>query len=167
MVKNITHSIHVYLVCLFIITFTDTFQIHCIFSPCVHTYLTLSLSLLSLPPPSLSLPSPLSIALSHFFEIGDGTYRTDIIQSILSKLTPFIEWMEKQDVLRLFATSLLIVYEGGPIPLEQEPGSLDIRLVDFAHCYERGDTTTPDGNALYGVRVFMKHLEEINSESSD
>ena len=107
----------------------------------------------------------LLIALSHFFEVGDGSYRTDIINRISSQLTTFIDWMVKQDTLRLFATSLLIVYEGGPTPgPEEDPGNLDIRLVDFAHCYERDDSKRPDGNALYGVKIFMKFLSEISQD---
>ena len=109
------------------------------------------------------LLSPL--AISHYFKVDDSSYRTDIVKSILSQLTAFVEWMEKQDTLRLFATSLLIVYEGGPTPKTDEgSGQLDIRLVDFAHTYEKDDSNRPDGNALYGVRIFMRYLQELSEQ---
>lgn len=79
---------------------------------------------------------------------------------MLAKMTDFMEWMSKQTVLRLFATSLLIVYEGGPTP-ESGKTHLDIRLVDFAHTYEKEAHDIPDGNALYGIRRFIEHLQQL------
>ncbi len=105
------------------------------------------------------------IALGHFFEAGHDTFRSDMINRIVSKLTSFKEWMETQSTLRLFATSLLIVYEGDP-SLSHNDDSLDIRLVDFAHCYEQNDNNRPDGNVLYGVEVFMRYLNEFQVEFS-
>lgn len=95
-----------------------------------------------------------------FFEVGDGSHRTDIVKGILTKLTEFIRWMEKQNSLSLFATSLLVVYEGGPVPKEGEKcGHLDMRLVDFAHTYEKESNDVPDANALYGVRNYIRYLQ--------
>ena len=72
-----------------------------------------------------------------------------------------MDWMEKQDILRLFATSLLIVYEGGPVPGPDVKTHLDIRLVDFAHTYEKKENDIPDGNALYGIRRFIEYLQQL------
>lgn len=109
----------------------------------------------------------LFLAVSKFFEVGDGTYRTDILEGVLSRLTEFTDWMEKQNYLSLFATSLLIVYEGGPTPREGEKtGHLDMRLVDFAHTYEKENIDSPDANALFGVRNYMKYLNELKMKLS-
>lgn len=65
--------------------------------------------------------------------------------------------MEKENSLSMFATSLLIVYEGGTLPVDG-CGHLDMRLVDFAHTYEKESADTPDANALFGVRNYIRHL---------
>lgn len=103
----------------------------------------------------------LFLAVRCFFDVGDGSYRTDIINGILTQLTAFVEWMDKQNYLSLFATSLLIVYEGGPTPLPGEKqGHLDMRLVDFAHTYEKKGSCS-DSNAIFGVRMYTKFLKQL------
>ncbi|XP_019848870.1 PREDICTED: inositol polyphosphate multikinase beta-like [Amphimedon queenslandica] len=102
-------------------------------------------------------------AITKFFEVGDGSHRTDVVNCIMDKLTEFINWMEKQNTLSLFATSLLIVYEGGPTPAagDKQQTQVDIRLVDFAHTYEKERDDTQDANALFGVRNFTQYLEHF------
>lgn len=106
-------------------------------------------------------------ALSNFFM--DGTrQRTDIIQPLLEKLHIFCEWFESQQSLKLFATSLLIVYEGEeqskpPNQNQKQECSLDVRLVDFAHTYERGPGDTAiDENALFGLRHFISFVQKLD-----
>lgn len=101
------------------------------------------------------------VAITHFFEVGDGSYRIDVIKSVLAKLSMISKWMKTQDILRMFATSLLMVYEGGPAQSNDRLDSLDIRLVDFAHCYEKDDNSASDTNALYGVEIFSQFLEQV------
>lgn len=85
------------------------------------------------------------------------------MNGILDKLTEFVNWMEKQNTLSLFATSLLIVYEGGPTPQagDKDQTHIDIRLVDFAHTYEKERDDTKDANALFGVKNFVLHLRHM------
>ena len=98
-------------------------------------------------------------ALARFFDTGTGVKRSDIIGMILSRLGSFLEWMEHQSTLRLFATSLLVVYEGSPTC---STPTLDMRLVDFAHTYERtGEDITPDGNAVFGLRNFIEFMRQL------
>lgn len=90
--------------------------------------------------------------------------RVDIIPSILRKLEPFIDWFRTQTSLRLFATSLLIVYEGDTSNQSVGPSQpVDIRLVDFAHTYETGSTDEgeTDNNTLYGLENFTQCLSVI------
>ena len=97
--------------------------------------------------------------MSRFFDTGTGVRRSDIIALILSRLDRFLDWMNHQSKLRLFATSLLIVYEGS---LSCTTPTLDMRLVDFAHTYEQTDQdVTPDGNALYGLKHFIEYLRQL------
>ena len=102
-------------------------------------------------------------AITKFFEVGDGSHRTDVVKCIMDKLTEFMDWMEKQNTLSLFATSLLIVYEGGPTPAagDKQQTQVDIRLVDFAHTYEKERDDTQDANALFGVRNFTRYLDHF------
>ena len=70
-----------------------------------------------------------------------------------------------QTSLRLFATSLLIVYEGVPANQDDEPAAtpVDIRLVDFAHTYEAdpGSQAETDDNTLFGLENFTQCLSVI------
>ena len=86
----------------------------------------------------------------------------ELIIPMLDKLTSFTEWFESQTTLKLFATSLLIVYEGDRSKPLTTDELLDIRLVDFAHTYERQPADVgPDENALFGLRNFMQFLYSI------
>jgi hypothetical protein len=89
--------------------------------------------------------------------------RVDVIPAILGKLQLFLGWFRTQTSLRLFATSLLLVYEGAPANHPDKPAPpVDIRLVDFAHTYEsvssEGET---DNNTLYGLENFEQCLSFI------
>lgn len=107
----------------------------------------------------LALYYSTTIAVSRFFDAGDGEKRSDVISVILSRLGQFVDWMENQSLLRLFASSILIVYEGSPSSASPH---VDMRLVDFAHTYERSEEdVSPDGNAVYGLRNFIDLLRQI------
>ena len=99
-------------------------------------------------------------AVSNFFVCGEVN-RVDVIPSILRKLEPYLDWFRTQTSLRLFATSLLIVYEGDNSGRPSTP--VDIRLVDFAHTYETCSTDEgeTDNNTLYGLENFVQCLSVI------
>jgi hypothetical protein len=98
------------------------------------------------------------LAVRNFFVCGEVN-RVDVIPAILKKLELFLHWFRTQTSLRLFATSLLIVYEGDPA---NKGVPIDIRLVDFAHTYEtvaaEGET---DDNTLFGLENFTQCLSVI------
>jgi 1D-myo-inositol-tetrakisphosphate 5-kinase/inositol-polyphosphate multikinase len=101
-------------------------------------------------------------AVRNFFVCGEVN-RVDVIPAILGKLQLFLGWFRTQTSLRLFATSLLLVYEGAPANHPDKPAPpVDIRLVDFAHTYEsvssEGET---DNNTLYGLENFEQCLSFI------
>lgn len=103
-------------------------------------------------------------ALNHFFADGE---RSDMIGPIVERLYYFLHWMEQQKLFKLFATSLIIVYEGDmKRPIRKPKDLLDIRLVDFAHAYERNpqDGVEPDYNTLFGLQNFIKYLEQLNQQ---
>lgn len=92
--------------------------------------------------------------------MGDGTYRTEVVSGVIDKLNEFVNWMEKQNTLSLFDSSLLIVYEGGQTQ-EKKLTHIDIRLVDFAYAYEKESVGTHDENVLFGVKNFILHLQHM------
>ena len=100
--------------------------------------------------------------MRNFFVCGEVD-RVDIIPAILGKLQLFLSWFRTQTSLRLFATSLLIVYEGAPANRGKPAPPVDIRLVDFAHTYEAapGEGET-DKNTLYGLENFAQCLAVIS-----
>ena len=88
-----------------------------------------------------------------------------MIGPIVERLYYFVHWLEEQKLFKLFATSLIIVYEGDTKrPIRKPKDLLDIRLVDFAHAYERSkdDGYEPDYNTLFGLRNLIKNLERLN-----
>ena len=99
--------------------------------------------------------------MTNFFVCGEVN-RVDIIPCILQKLGLFLRWFRMQTSLRLFASSLLIVYEGAPVVKGKTPPPIDIRLVDFAHTYETGVMEEEtDDNTLYGLENFTQCLSVI------
>ena len=109
------------------------------------------------------------LALNQFFMDG-GSKRSDVIGPIVERLYYFMHWMEQQKLYKLFATSLIIVYEGDTKrPIRKPKDLLDIRLVDFAHAYERNpkDCCEPDYNTLFGLRNFIKYLEQLSVSATN
>lgn len=98
--------------------------------------------------------------LMLFFNNGNSV-RLDLLPLILKQLQPFYDWFESQISYKLFATSLLIVYEGD-ISLPKQPV---IRLVDFAHTYDSNNCL--DENFLFGLRKLKSLLESVASKNND
>ena len=124
-------------------------------APSPHPSLPLPLSpSSSLLPPSLP---PLSLAVSKFFHNG-SEQRTDVLHLILDRLNNiYLRWFENQTAFKLFATSLLLVYEGDVSQTISPNELLAIRLVYLAHAIP-GDAK-PDENILFGLRKFIEFLQ--------
>lgn len=101
-------------------------------------------------------------ALREFFLDGSGI-RDDVITTLIGQLHQYREWVESQKSFKLFATSLLIVYEGDTSALcESAYDLLDVRLVDFAHAYSRDSSEDgPDENFLFGLKSFISYLDRL------
>ena len=117
---------------------------------------------------------PISVSALRKFFVNEDTNRSDVLGPVIERLYYFVHWMERQKLFKLFATSLLIVYEGDTSrPIRKPRDLLDIRLVDFAHAYERNpkDFNEPDYNTLFGLQNLIKYLEQLrtgdNSSSSN
>ena len=93
--------------------------------------------------------------------LDNGTeIRYDLLPVILEKVNEIKDWFATQATFKLFATSILLIYEGS-----QGPGvkgsRVDIRLVDFAHAYFSSEVDDLGPNCLFGVEQVLDHFKLI------
>ena len=93
--------------------------------------------------------------------LDNGTeIRYDLLPGILEKLNEIKEWFATQTTFKLFATSILLIYEG-----YQGPGvdgsRVDVRLVDFAHAYFSSEVEDLGPNCLFGAEQVLGHFKLI------
>uniref|UniRef100_A0A914ZD38 Kinase n=1 Tax=Panagrolaimus superbus TaxID=310955 RepID=A0A914ZD38_9BILA len=106
--------------------------------------------------------SGLKKLLNKFFKTAHGDRRRAVCTDLLSKLARIRSIIASMDGLRLFGTSLLIVFEGNPnIP----DNNLDARLIDFANATCNGLSEAihqgPDAGALLGIDNLVKILTSL------
>ena len=89
-----------------------------------------------------------------FFDQGSAT-RYELIPLMSEKLNVIQKWFEEQDEFKLYASSLLFVYEGAE---DREQSKIDIRMVDFAHAYEHNQSEI-DQNYLFGVNKLVSFFQ--------
>ena len=94
--------------------------------------------------------------IAIFFDQGSTT-RYDLVPIIQEKLSAIRKWFEEQDEFRLYASSLLFVYEGDE---DRDDTKVDIRLVDFAHAYEHNQSEI-DRNYLFGVNKLVSFFQSF------
>ena len=113
-------------------------------------------------------PSVYCIALRVFFL--DGSHkRSDAIAAISDRLYDFLDWIQTQASYKLFATSLLIIYEGDSNqPIKSPDHLIDVRWVDFAYacelkkCEEQSQSQLYlDENVLFGLKNLIQFLERL------
>ena len=116
-------------------------------------------------PPFPTLPS-LHCLPSHLVCPGvlqylhqGGKTRFDLVPVILSRVEQIRQWLESQRQYRLYATSLLFVYEGD-VQNDEDPMAIDVRMVDFAHTVECA-TSCLDENFLFGVDRVAAFFQSI------
>ena len=98
--------------------------------------------------------------------LDNGTQiRYDVLPKIIQKMTEIRDWLTKQTTFKLFATSILLIYEG-QLGHEKEAKKFDIRLVDFAHTTLATEAEC-DPNCLCGVQRILEHFEQIKLSCPD
>ena len=94
----------------------------------------------------------------------------DAIVAISDCFYDFLDWIQTQASYKLFATSLLIIYEGDSNQPIKSPAtsSMHVRWVDFAHAYEMEcdhESEHPelnlDENTLFGLKNLIQFLERL------
>lgn len=105
-------------------------------------------------------------ALRVFFL--DGSHkRSDAIAAISDRLYEFLDWIQTQASYKLFATSLLIIYEGDSNqPIKSPDQLIDVRWVDFAYASDirhEGSSlqSNLDENVVFGLKNLINFLERL------
>ena len=98
----------------------------------------------------------------------DGSHkRSDAIAAISDRLYEFLDWIQTQASYKLFATSLLIIYEGDSNqPIKSPDQLMDVRWVDFAYASDirHEDPSLQsnlDENVVFGLKNLINFLERL------
>lgn len=94
--------------------------------------------------------------------------RSDAIAAISDRLYEFLDWIQTQASYKLFATSLLIIYEGDSNqPIKTPDQLVDVRWIDFSYAsnIQRNtqccEETTVDENILLGLKNLVQFMEKL------
>nr|KAG5692684.1 hypothetical protein BaRGS_028484 [Batillaria attramentaria] len=109
-----------------------------------------------------------------FFGLGRGGLRKDVVKALLVKLRRLEAWFLTQKQLAFYASSILIVYNKGRVPVAGGPSTgradgeprtcaddhplVELRMIDFAHVFPG---TGIDQNYLFGLQKLISYLEQL------
>lgn len=108
-------------------------------------------------------------ALRQFLHNGYHL-RIDILPAILERLRSLEQVLQMQESCRFYTSSLLIIYDGHDVDVDDSVGSVaqrvDMRMIDFAHATHKdlGDPTLhfgPDVGYMFGLHNLIEALEAI------
>jgi len=98
-----------------------------------------------------------SEALSQYFKNGKS-FRKNLIPHFLERLAKVQQWAENQGELRLYSSSVLLIYDGEED--ENEVPRVEIRIIDFAHAFKIEDGGKDHGY-IFGINNLVKVLKEM------
>uniref|UniRef100_A0A914CRJ1 Kinase n=1 Tax=Acrobeloides nanus TaxID=290746 RepID=A0A914CRJ1_9BILA len=103
--------------------------------------------------------------VAKFLKTSAGQLRREICSRLLKMLESLRKVISESDGLRLFGTSLLIVFEGSPNV--ENSNEIDVRLIDFANATFPGFNNSnsnaysgPDAGCLLGLDTLIRFVEE-------
>ena len=98
--------------------------------------------------------------MDHLATLYGSHKCSDAIAAISDRLYEFLDWIQTQASYKLFATSLLIIYEGDSNqPIKSPDQLVDVRWVDFAHAYEM--ECEEESDTLFGLKNLIQFLERL------
>ncbi|KAK0395609.1 hypothetical protein QR680_001356 [Steinernema hermaphroditum] len=98
--------------------------------------------------------------IGQFLRKADGTLRTSVCISLLEKIAYLEKVLRDQAGLRLFSSSLLIVYEGDRS--HEDSPAVEVRLIDFAHATFNGFLSDhPYDGSDEGCLLGLKTLSDV------
>lgn len=89
---------------------------------------------------------------------SSSTLRWDALEELLTKIRQLKSIMANTTGLRCWGSSLLLIYEGDQ---SYGPPSVDVRLIDFAHCQMSYTLDAPDEGMLLGLTNIDRYLSNI------
>jgi hypothetical protein len=108
----------------------------------------------------------LANSLREFFWSVNTGLRTDLILRIITKIEELYKLMKSPEAsFRFYSTSLLLIYEADNNELNFKPAKVDVRMIDFAHTFPRGDREDDTGYML-GLRNLISLLEHVVEQST-
>ena len=103
-------------------------------------------------------------ALMNFLDNGTEI-RNDLLPTIIEKINDIKEWFVSQTTFKLFATSILLIYEGSQAP-GVDTSKVDVRLVDFAHAYFSSEVDDLGANCEFGAEQVLDHFRLIKEKQN-
>ncbi|CAJ0581380.1 unnamed protein product, partial [Mesorhabditis spiculigera] len=109
-------------------------------------------------------------AIKGFFSYPDGRLRTALIRALLRKIEAVEEAVQSLDGVRLFGSSLLVIYEGDetlePLSDEEADKQLCVRIVDFANATLGGGLHSgADEGFLLGLHSLHRFIDDLAHHS--
>ena len=111
------------------------------------------------------LTQTLPLAFQTFFTIPSTQtlIHPQILHSVRSQLVHLYDAIKAENV-RLYTSSLLIVYEGDVGEESEKKGTkgrAEVKLIDFAHSMWGGEELGTDEGALFGLGTLISILDGI------
>eukprot|EP01134_Creolimax_fragrantissima_P003535 CFRG3535T1 len=95
--------------------------------------------------------------LEKFFDNGSGSLRKDVVDAVILQIKQIKEVLEDHAVVRLYGSSLLILYEGNTIGSTKSPV---VKMIDFAHPYKITDSGVDEGY-ITGCETILRELSKM------
>ncbi|KNC79754.1 hypothetical protein SARC_07866 [Sphaeroforma arctica JP610] len=95
--------------------------------------------------------------LERFFDNGTDALRKDVVSDVRDQIEKIKLTLENHPFMRLYGSSLLVVYEGDPSASNKKPL---VKMIDFAHPFPINDGGVDTGYIL-GCSTILTELERI------
>jgi len=96
------------------------------------------------------------------FPLHTKEIRLDVLSYVIERLEVLHKWMSKQNVWRMYSSSLLFVYEGDK-SFQSPHVKADLRMIDFAHVFEIKEKAGKDTGYLMGLTKLIQTLKNFHS----
>jgi len=99
------------------------------------------------------------------FPLSTKEIRLDVLSFVIERLEVLHKWMSKQNVWRMYSSSLLFVYEGDK-SVQSPHVKADLRMIDFAHVFEIKEKAGKDTGYGMGLTKLIQTLKNFHSRVS-
>jgi len=100
-------------------------------------------------------------SLALFFQDGNGSTLDDVVEQFLIKLKEVEKWQEEQQVVRLYSSSLLFLYDGDRANAKST--TVTLKMIDFAHVFDIKDKGRDEGY-LTGLKNLIRYMSLLKEK---